>query len=361
MSDDISIGKIVDIWRSWEDYKSTSLPQYTKRCLVGSRVYIQNEVAEDPIMSDLLKTIQSVYIGYILTAVQMNTYVSHNRTVRDLMSTVATENLKGDLYVGTESIAADFAASFNPKMYEPKNDYDRKHSLPTPGGKSGTKILDVKDISFPAGKVVEVSFASPVDPKATFNVNIFVQLLPRIIPYEVAEQFIALNFTPSLKQRWLQYKVGEINFWHDFVGQLDLLKKRRVALKKDSTGDLKNMMDLQQNALTRQLLKLFRIFPDMQNVANSILIYDKEMFDKFCHDNHYDFRRYGDRQSFFNKAFAMAIATIDTRYNRVEMYLNGIEAKCDYTYAQLVTSAKRDNLNLVTMMGQMSQGQAPRF
>lgn len=355
MLDDLTIGGLVDIFRRFEDVKSTSLPQYTKRCMISSRVYIQNEISAEEIIPDILRNLHNIYVGYILTAVQMNTFVTNNRTVRDLMSTVATENLKGDDYIGVESIGNDFAQVFNNEVM-----FDRGRDAGASAGR-GSKAVDLKDISYPSGRVIEVEFAAPQDPKATFKINMFVQLLPRVIPAEVSEAFVTLNFKRSIQKRWLQYKSGEISFWKDFVGQLDLLKKRRKALKGDKSGDLKNMMDRQKNSLVRQLLKITGIMPDMQNIANSILILDAQSFKRYCSDAHINFKKAGDRQRFFSKSFSMGLVTVDPMHNIVEMYMNGIDAKCEYTFNQLVGAAKKENMNLVNLMSQMSQGQAPRF
>lgn len=357
-----SINGIIKLVDAFHETKSVSLPEYTKKAIVASRAYIDANVADDPILGDVFKVLQNVYVGYILTALQMNQYVANNRTVREMLSTIATESWEED-YIGIESIGTDFAATFQAKGSVPNK--------PT--------MIENKDkVAFPSGRIIAIDFNNPSDPKQRFTANIFVQLLPRILPSEVMEQITQLNITTSLYKRWLQYKVGEINFWSDFVFQMDILKKRRDAIKKDRTGELGEVLRRQGNALSKRLLKLVRavtftdIFysgdkaaieklPNSQNIANSILVYDKSSFKRYLHSGGLNFKKHNDRQKFFAKAYAMVIVLIDPVYNTVTMYFNGIDAECEYTYNQMADSAKRDTMNIVTMMKQLSQGQSPRF
>lgn len=343
---EISLSSLIEVVRTIEDYKSASLSQYAKRCTINSRAYIQDEIADEPVTADLLKNIHNVYIGWILTALQLDTHISDGRKVRDVLEVVGTENYVGEPLKGV----SDFymASDWN------RNPRDEKKSG------IGSKDKPLKDISLPSGRIIEVSFSAP-NTKTPISVEMFVQLLPRILPSEVCSEIISLNFNKDITKRWLQYKAGEIKFWKDFIFQLDVLKKRRKALKRDRTGDLKNILDRQRSGLTRQLLKLFRVFPDMQNIANSILIMEKRSFDKYTNDASLNFKKYNDRQKFFGKSYSMIVATVDPMYNRVELFINGIDAKAIYTYRQMTSAAKSDKMDLVELISAMNQGQSPRF
>lgn len=352
----LTLGTLVDFLRTAEDWKSTSLSQLGKRCNVSSRVYIQDRIADEPVTGDLLQTLHNLYIGYIFTALQINTYVSHNRTVRDMLGVVGTENYVGDKVIGIE----DFASSINNVGMWDRSRNDWRDSDTEPGDVKGTGIRDFKDVRLPQGRIMDVTFYNQ-DSKQSVVVQLLVQLLPRILPTEVCDQIVQLNFTKDLSKRWLQYKAGEISFWKDFVFQFDLLKKYQTAMKKDHTGDLSDIMKQQKNSLFRQLLKVFRIFPEMQNIANSIMIFEEQAFQKSCNDAHMNFKRYADRQKFFSKSYGMIVATVDPMYSQVKLYINGIDAIGTYTFKQMASTSKTDKVSLADLMGAMSQGQTPRF
>jgi hypothetical protein len=43
------------------------------------------------------------------------------------------------------------------------------------------------------------------------------------------------------------------------------------------------------------------------------------------------------------------------------MYINGLDAKCEYTYNQMISSSKQEKLSLAELMSAIQQGQAPKF
>jgi len=334
-----------------------SITQEAQKYTASSRVYIEDSIVDESILSDVLKNVHNMYAGYILVAAQLSQYVGENRRVRDLLSVVSTESFVGDEYLEFDNIDKHFTEMFSNTtvtMASPMK-------LPTKGT---IKPVDFKDISLPSGRLIEIVFLHP-DGKASFSTNMFVQLLPRIIPGQVMEQFLAVNISMDIQKRWLQYKTGEINFWKDFVGQMDILIKRKAALKKDKTGDLRDMFDRQRSNFFTHVANIFgkanKSVQDKKNIANSILIFDKQKFDRYCLDNNIKFDRFTERQKFFSRAYALFVITIDPMYNRVTMYINGLDAKCEYTYNQMISSSKQEKLSLAELMSAIQQGQAPKF
>ena len=89
---DLSFGGLVNAIQNIEDSTSMSLFQYTRRSIVNSRVYIDNTLAEEDILTPVMQNIMNLYIGLIMTAMNMNQYVQGTKKVRDSMSVVATED-----------------------------------------------------------------------------------------------------------------------------------------------------------------------------------------------------------------------------------------------------------------------------
>lgn len=366
----ISFSNMVELVRSWNDYSSTSLTQYAKHSLVASRVFIQQNVLGETVLPDLLMNLQNMYVGWILTAVQMNTYVDGCRRIRDMMDIIATESLSynnpdkkimmkhKDAFVAMEESVDSYFKHGTNKMFV---------ELPTSiaNYQQDAKFMDNKtNAAFPSGRIVEISFMAGPDPDRSKNklaIHIFVQLLPTLMSDNVAGQFLAANFTPRLLQRWVQWRTGEISFWKDFVAQRDLLSNRRQALKEDKSGVLYEMFERQQNALSRALLKFALVTPERQNIANTILIFHKDSFDKFCHDNNCNFSRPDHRNKFFNRTFAMIVAVVDPMYGQVQLYFHGLDNRGEYSYNQMKENAKTEKYDIKDIMAAYSQGNAPRF
>ena len=324
---DLSFGGLVNAIQNIEDSTSMSLFQYTRRSIVNSRVYIDNTLAEEDILTPVMQNIMNLYVGLIMTALNMNQYIQGTKKVRDSMSVVATED-------------------FTPV---PISTMMKSYFL------SGNGM----DVPLPSGRIIQVEFAS--DKCKAFTVNILLNLQPNFVPTDVIKQFVAINFKPSLHQRWIQASAGEIKFISDFLLSNDLRKQRFNALKKDKTGSLQQMIDRKENSLSNFWLKLAQVTPERQNIANTILIYEKRTFDRACSDSGVNFKVYSARQKFFNSTMSMMVVVIDTMYNKVTMYYHGITDPSVFTFEQMKKNAKTEATDILAMMKNYAQGMAPKF
>jgi hypothetical protein len=349
---DLSFKNLIDLIRTGEDRISKSLPQHIKRSMVASRVYIQRECADEQILGDLLLTMQNMYIGWILTAMQLNTMVDSSRTVKQALDIIATEMLQfqdsADLIKGMENWNGG-------KMNVIIGDKIE-------GQQGGARAIEIPDkVNLPSGKIIEIKFNIDGNPKNQLSVNVFVQLMPMFIPDNVAEAFFSVNFKPSMFKRWFQASVGEIRFIQDFFFELDLLKKRNRARKDDKTGMLDTMMNEQRNGLFNFLLKLVGFYPEKQNIANAVHIYQKREFDEWCHKNGCNFKKPGDRNKYFSRTFSMMVAVIDASYEVVEVYIHGSDKHGEYKFDQLKSQAKNERYDLKSIMQAYYQSTAPKF
>lgn len=351
---DLSFKNLIDLIRTGEDRTSRSLTQHLRRSIVASRVYIQRECADEAILSDLLSTIQNMYIGWILTAMQLNTYVDSSRTVKQALDVVATESLG---LKPTDELIAGMANWNGAKMNVIVGDkISDNHST------GGSNVFNLPDkVNLPSGRIVEIKFNANGDVRNQIVVNIFVQLLPMFVPENVAESFFSINFKPSMAKRYFQAKIGEIRFIQDFLFELDLIKKRATARKADKTGVLDVMLADQKNALVKFFLKLAGVYPEKQNIANAVHVYEKTSFDRWCHANGCDFRKPTDRNKFFARTYSMMVAVIDAAYGRVDVYFHGIDKHGEYKFDQIQQQAKSERYDLKEIMKAYYQSSTPKF
>lgn len=378
----LSLGGILDAIQTFEDATSTSLFQYTKRAVIMSRVFIEKNLAGEEILTPLMLNIMNIYTGLIMTAINMNQYVQGSKKIRDVMSIVATESLsetpadlqskfndyflgsqaklmlsdrsKRELHAGMEGLTHSNGAPLKRKTYPTQIDNIKD---------AGIVPNDVKDTTLPSGRVIAVDFGERkgIMGSGTFKVNMYLQLLPTFIPTDVAHQFIEMNFTPSVRQRWMQVSAGEITFFKDFLLGQDRRRKRFEALRNDKTGALKEMVERQENNLSSSWLKLAQVTPERQNIANTILIFEKNSFDRACNNAGLKFKDFNSRQQFFNKTFSMIVATVDPMYNRIEMYYHGLNAMSTFTFDQMKKNSKTEAVDLMAMMKTFANGMAPKF
>ena len=214
--------------------------KYVSKSQVSSRVFIQKSISAEPYIADILRTKQNMYMGYILTALELDTLIDGTRTVRDVLSTISTESYKDIISIAQESF-----------IFEAK---------PENKGVSSKVISpEISDLNFPSGKIIELTI--PTASGGLFKINVFLQLLPTIFPDDLVESFISLNIEPSFMQRYYQYTAGEISFWKDLLFQCDLRKERKRILKSDADDTIKDMLSTQsKNPLdTSELNRLFNV------------------------------------------------------------------------------------------------------
>lgn len=391
---ELSLGGLVETIQNIEDQTAVSLFQYTKRSTIMSRVFIEQSLAGEDILTPLLMNIMNIYVGQVMTALSMNQYIYGSKKVRDIMSVVATESLdsKVDLpqtiqpllqeyFLGKD---ADTLLSRRSRMQvDPKNknnapggsviDNSKKTERPDeydpderPNGSTGDIGIiapEYKDANLPSGRIISVDFQAKNSngKESRFKINMYLQLLPRFIPAEVANQFVAANFTPTLAQRWTQMSVGEISFFKDFLFSSDRRRQRYDALRKDKTGALKEMVERQQNNYSKVWWKYTGLSPDKMNIANTILIFNKQNFDKACSNAGLHFNNYNSRQKFFDKTFSMIVATVDPMYNRIEMFFHSLPGVSVFTFDQMKKNAKTEQTDMVSLMRSFAQGMAPKF
>ena len=362
---ELSLGGIIDAVQHFEDATSMSLFQYTKRSTINSRVYIERSLANEEILPPLMLNIMNLYTGLILTAMDMNRFVHGSKKVRDAMSVVATEGFDAMDTLPQEKLASFFLGSKDLASGTKKAICPSSMELDGFSNASGGGVVEPenRNPNLPSGRIIEVKFG-PVgkdSSDSTFAVNLFLQLMPYYIPTEVASQFVGLNFTPSVKQRWMQARVGEISTIRDLILGQDLRKQRMKALKNDKTGALSDMLDRQSNALANSWMKLSFLTPERQNIANTILIFDKATFDRACSNSGLRFKDYNSRQKFFNKTFAMMLCVVDPMYSKIDMYYHGLPAVSSFTFEQMKRNAKTEAVDLLSVMKNYAQGMAPKF
>lgn len=385
------LSKLADwIRKGGIEKKMPSLTAYGHQANVMGRVYIEENIAQDDIAIPLMSILNQMYCCWIITALGIDSMCADGRTVRERLQLVSGESFTDQLL---NDITANFGSA-KPKV--------------RPSCEAKVIEMDLESQRLVCGRLIELDFLMQTVTTDTTTINehskteeyegplndrssitattskldktgtnvkeskikgslskvyMYVQLVPYILKTEVAEQFMGLNFTPTLAQRVQQLKAGEIGFIKDFIFAKDLIKKQSTALKKDNTGIVNEMLIRQRNSLFRYVAGLTNFLPERHNLANAIMILDKQTFDRTCRDAHIDFDNYISRNKFFLKTFSMVMCVVDPMYGTMKMYFAGIPTVGTYSYTMInkIGSKGKDSFDLKEVMTAFSQGQAPRF
>lgn len=378
----LGLADLVAAIRDAKQGLTSSLTQFTKNMNVMGRVYIEDSIAVDPIGVPLVGSLHQMYISYIMAALNLDSYCMNGRTVRQLYEIVQTEDYHRDPAAVVKDFFYNVALPEYTKRTPEENQqvtFEYFQDWLVGNGKapqkasleaaSGVYQLDNDAQRLVAGRLLEFELQAPVTQgdkfvaQTPFKAYMYVQLIPYIMNGETIASFLKANYETNLKIRWDKLRTGEINFWHDFVFALDLVKKQAQVIKNDRTGVVAEMMNQNRNKLFRWLAGLLDIMPESHNLANAVMIMDRNTFRQTTNEYHIDFRNTDVRQKFFNKTFTMIICVVDLTYQTVDMFFNGVQNMGQYTFDMInkVGAKGKDNFNLKEIMQAFSQGMTPRF
>lgn len=420
------------IYKTYQSYadganrNEVSLFGYAKSSIISSRLYIEETLATEAIIPNLTRNLLNLYVGMIITALNLDKFVADGRKVSEIMSLVATEDFTpqlknidisqvvSDYFIPTsakrhlsEAVLSDY--NFIPAMeddtssasnikeinntdrsrntekttdfsYKPMTLVPKDMQLPCSAmiqfdidtSAVSTSVVTSKGLDAPNLSMRDVDKTSELN-KSNRKLSILVQLRPSFIPSTVMKAFVDMNFTLPFAKRWLQATAGEISFFKDFLLGFDIDKRYRKALRDDKTGVLKEMFENQASALSRHFEKIASHSPIIRNlmywnqssksinIANTILIFDKQSFDRACNTSGINFNNYDVRKRFFEKTYAMIICLVDPNYNYIHMFYNGIAQPSMFTFNQINTNAKTEATDLISIMKSYAANMAPKF
>lgn len=359
---------IVDTYQKIAEGKAdaianVSLTSYAKSSILTSRAYIDGSLVNEPVTKDILGVCHTLYTAFILNALNMNKLVTGGKSVKDMLQVVSTEAFEDHQNVGSafESFGAMESDVSDTEQYtkDSNGNYVLKKDV------ESIKSAEIKrvdsDVHLPVGKIIEVTLTNP-ETDSSAKISLLVQIVPYVVPESVVERMINYSYVPTLMQRLIQWRTGEISGWRDLIWQLDLVEKRRRARNEDTSGVLRELYGQQTAAQKKVVANYKRDKADrMRNIANSVLIFNEQNLRQAKAESGIDLTDAGTRNRYFQSTFAMMIVVVDTMYNHVTIYLNGIDSHGTYNFDQMKASSKKTEFDLAGFMSALAQGKAPRF
>lgn len=335
---------LYNVVRGVQSKAAQSVTEAAKDTHINSPVYIQNNISQLDITPALLAVLNQTYASFILTAIGLNQYTSDNRTVRDIVRSVSTE-----AWVDAEAITETMFGSKNVDV-----------STESKISSSAVKLVDAESRLI-SSKVIEVSLQLDKGKQAVTKAYITCTLIPRFITSDVVSSLVSLKYRPSIRDRWAQFTAGEISFWKDFLLCGDILAAERRGFKSDDTGLLYEIATNANNKLSQGLFETLFTGVARNNLASTILIVDKSTINRISTKTHFDWNNYRARQKFFHEISAVMIVMVDTMYNLVDIYYNGIKHKGEYTFDMIQRlSNNKTDIDMVKVMSQLAAGAPPQ-
>ena len=361
-----AVGKLSEVMSVIDDLKDrsvTALTAYAKKTLISSRVYVEDELANEDITPKIMKMLNSMYSGFIMCVAGLNSVSKDCVVANQMRAAIGTE-----AFMSFKDIAEKFgdptpALEDNNQKNDDKNGDGEgdKNKNAQPGKvdfSSQEKDLKAESARLFCGHLLELKI--PTGDGTTVPLYFYVQLLPQVIPNLVMQEFMRGNASPDRALRWAMYKAGEISFWKDFVFECDRVAKRKKALKVDKDGFLREMEDRRSAALKKKIWQMKDKAMRRRNLCNSIILCTKRSIDTVCKDVGINLKSYSQRDEFLNDMMAMMLCVVDTNYGTVDLYMNGIEGRGEYTSKMIEGATKsKDALDVKDIISLVSAGSMP--
>lgn len=344
---------LINLGTQLKDRSISSLSQYVKDTNIIFRFYVDQMLANEPVVKDLSGMMNHVTLAYVMVALRLNDLCQNGRTVRDLLKVVSTE-----AYVDAVELITDRLGVMDEHVIalEAIEEKDSK----TAGRPMSVVELDKAATGLYTGKVIEVTLGTK-DRDQQIKMYIYMQMIPYILPTEVISGFARMNFVPGIYRRYLQWRAGEIRFWKDFVFESDLAAKRAAILKADKDGIFREIEDHRTNSLIKKIGNIFGAGQKV-NASNVIICAERDSFMRVCAEVGFDIKNYNQRQKFFAESMSMILLLVDQRYQQVDMFINGLEPIGTYTFDMIKQNGKsKDSIDIQQVMQMIAAGNALRF
>ena len=398
---DGTVGRVNDNLGTPTD-RVLSLTEHTKQTTLRSRVYIDNSLADQDVIPNVVRALHTMYTGLILNALNLSQFVTSGKTVQDFVGSVATESFApyrdvqvelAELTASLESfdIYSDLRKSGgftdtelslikeltvkNPKFTKDeiiaeikrrRGETIQKISTDKDALKLATKDIEVAPPSIaPVGKLIEVELTNPNDGSKSAKILLAVQMVPYLIPAGLAAMFINKDTSLSFGNRLLMWRAGEISFFRDLIFQVDRLSKNYEVAKNDQSrlfyDFMQNVAKKDKATVTKNLAQASAT--KSHNLANSVMIFSSDAVAQAKAESGIDLHHADVRNRYFRDTFAMMIAVVDPMFNQVTLYMNGIDDVGVYSFSQFYSGGSNSNggIDLIKSLATFTAGKAPRF
>ena len=339
-----------------------SVTEFNKKASIESRVYLDSLIANEPVIHSLLTSLQNLYTAHIMNALQLNEYVSDTHKVSDNLSIIATEDRADDpeLY---NNLLNDFSEFVGMESNLIGLEDNNGASSDKKGGNTDrVKIEDPPTPKTPLPEGRQISVTMTAQNKDSMKINLMIVLKPYYVKQELVKEMIKLDMNPDIMKRYYQWRVGEISFMRDFVFQIDQIKQRIRTVQSDDSKTLFDYIDTQTLKGRKRLMDYLKFFDSKKamssNVANTILVFSEDAVKRAKADTGFDLHKKEDRNSYFNRIYAMFICIIDPMYNKVSLYIHGYDNGATYSYSDFTTRSK-DVGDIKTIIETLAQNRMP--
>jgi len=363
--------KVLDTAAKSDFSGPTDLISFTQSARLEPIMLVDQKALLVPFISDVSHTMLSLFTGYFLQAIAIDTNISGVR----VMDRLDKFNPDRNLQEATRALLSmESAGALVP--YDSKAAY--AHGLPFPGIKVGMEAYGVqvsfedddkdakagytaKDMTklvqdvtnLAVGKVIEVTIT---ENGQSAKVPLTIRLRATSMPSNVLVETLSVGGVDySASARLRAWRAGELRFWSDIVLGLDRIDAHRAAAVKDTSGYYSAVHKRDTN---NKLVSVMKGTPSIGTASSIIVLTEQTRRDleRNINGRLSDFKV---RQGIFQNTFSMLMAVVDPEWENVTIYHRGIEMPTELSAKDLKSASKGNGPDLAEILKAYQLGAAP--
>lgn len=362
--------------------KISSLADVTKPLRVEPIAIIDQAIADQPYIQDLMKLNASLFAGYYLQAVNMVMGVGKIDTLRvfdalnperSSSATLGFENYRSSVFdkevysKGIPSLEAfarpmqaGLLAEYDEQAYtiaqeayqasvDPSNPTKVvKSTEPVHSLSSGDsqKVYEAENLA--VGKLLNVEVRSG-DEKA--KLPVMIKLIPAVLPSDTITHIFTAGGRDTWAHRLFLVKSGQIRFMKDFIMGQDMIDAHMKALITDKTGVYQTILDRRRNNVGQAIMSGKLSLADASNVA----VISATTFKRSAATLYAKLDDINVRNKFFDNTYLLMLMVVDERWNRVTIYHRGVNLATSYRIEDVKLAEKSKGQDITEIFKMFSK------
>lgn len=330
------------------DTRSNSLVEYTRSTRVEPLALLDQSIIHEPIVTDLLHTTSTIFISYYLLGVAAMTNINGVSVLQRL------EKFNPNRSVVDSAIGAAFG---NESYQHALPDYSAPYQVALESqdtkaqpNRIGDALKQIDRLA--VGKIIEVKIQEN-------NVSYTIPIMIRLIPISTTPSVIRTIFSMgssrnSFKERWHQWRAGEISLVNDLILNQDLIKQHLKNLTQDKSGFYAEVSSRKRGNALSSLLSGTPSVATSSNIAiiseRTAVEIERELGGKLS-----DFRI---REAALEQTAIMLLCIVDADSERVKIYHKSINQMNDYSFRDVKVMGKDQSPDIMEIMKSLLTGKA---
>ena len=369
--------------------RSRSLTDLSKSAQVRPIVIIDSGLRNEPIMTSVMQSVLSIFIGYYLQAIALSTKVGNIRvtkflnafnpeasisaptdnsniwSVESYADGLPNVNVSNVERLNTERMWAEItdeeqtALEEHYQVYSLEDDSDQDYyddAKPFEGsiGSNGVKSFNDVSKSMAVGKMIEVDI---VDDKEKITVPVVVRAVPSFVTPDVLTHiFASLSAKKNqFRERYYLWKAGQIRFVQDLILNFDRIDEHRRNLVKDQS----NAYATVHNRGSRNLLSRVALGEGTMAEHSNILVVSSDTMKGIERTIGGKVSSVMTRTRLFNDNYLILLVILDTNRERATIYHRGLIEPSEFSFRDLKSADKKDSGDILEILKAYQLGATP--